>query len=95
MTAPSTRPVASLQPIPLGIACGVVAAAGIVFMTVRAAQVQGGNTLLLLRKFLPGYSISVAGCVAGMIWAFVEAFLVAVLVAALYNALVRLLEPRR
>ena len=95
MTPPSVRPTASLRPLPLGIACGLVAGIGILFMTVRAAQVEGGNTLLLLRKFLPGYTMTPTGCVVGMIWAFVETFLLAALVANLYNLFVRLLEPRR
>lgn len=86
---------ADLRPIPLGMACGVVAALAILFMTVRTTQVEGGNTLVLLRKFLPGYTLSVTGCVIGMIWAFVEVFLLGALVGLLYNAFVRAFDPRR
>ncbi len=91
----STNADATLRPLPLGMACGIVAAACIAFMTMRASQVEGGNTLVLLRKFLPGYTLSVTGCIIGMVWAFVEAFLLGALVAWLYNVFVRAFEPRR
>ena len=84
-----------LRPLPLGMAVGIVSGLGVLLMTARAVQVKGGNTLILLRKFFPGYSISPTGCVIGMIWAFVEGFLVAATVAVLYNLFRRALEPPR
>ena len=84
----------SLRPLALGMSAGVVTSAGVLLATMRASQVEGGQTLLLLRKFFPGYSLNASGCAVGMVWGFVYAFMVAGLFALLYNAFCRLLEPR-
>lgn len=85
----------SLRPLALGLAAGMVTSAGVLLATVRAAQVDGGQTLLLLRKFFPGYSLTPGGCVMGMVWGFVYAFVAAGGFALLYNMLCRILEPRQ
>jgi uncharacterized membrane protein len=83
-----------MRAIPFGIAIGVVSGLGVLVATVRAVQIHGGNTLILLRKFFPGYTISPAGCAIGMVWGFVYGFLAGAAVAVLYNYFVRALEPR-
>ena len=84
----------TFRPLALGMAAGVVSSASVLLATVRAAQVDGGQTLLLLRKFFPGYSISPSGCGLGMVWGFVYAFVAAGSFALLYNLFCRMLEPR-
>ncbi len=84
----------SLRPLAVGLAAGVVTSGGVLLASVRAMQVEGGQTLLLLRKFFPGYSLTPGGCVVGMVWAFVYGMVVAGAFALLYNAFCRLLEPR-
>ena len=84
-----------LRPLSLGIAVGIVWGLGVLLATIRAVQIHGGATLILLRKFFPGYTVSPGGCVLGMIWGFVYGFLVAVAIAGLYNYFVDTIEPKR
>ena len=61
---------------------------GIVFLaTLWVWFVDGGDTLLLLRRFYIGYSVSLYGSLIGLIWGVLSGGLVGAILAWLYNRL--------
>ncbi len=70
-----------------GLAVGIVCGLGVFVPTLLAAVWGTGKTLILLRAFFFGYSISFGGAIVGLIWGFVLGFICGALVAWIYNIL--------
>jgi hypothetical protein len=70
-----------------GLSVGIVWGLGIFVATLWAAAQGRGSTLVLLKSFYSGYSISFGGAIVGLIWGLVDGFICGVLIAWLYNIL--------
>lgn len=76
-----------LQPVPLGIAVGVLWAAYVFFAGIFAMFDWGVALVNVLGSFYLGYDASILGAILGAIWAFVDGLVGGVVVAWLYNML--------
>jgi len=76
-----------LQPVPLGIAVGVLWAAYVFFAGIFAMFDWGVALVNVLGSFYLGYDASILGAVIGAIWAFVDGLVGGAVVAWLYNML--------
>jgi hypothetical protein len=74
-----------IQPVPLGVAIGVLWAACVFFLGITAMFDWGGGIVDVLGSLYIGYTASVLGAIIGAIWAFVDGLVGGVLVAWLYN----------
>jgi hypothetical protein len=68
-----------------GLAAGILWALCVFLCTLWAIFWGGGEHLILLAKFYPGYSISVLGAFLGLVYGFVDGFVSGWLFAWLYN----------
>jgi len=66
----------------LGILWGVIVFLATIFVLIKG----GGNTLVLLQQFYPGYDISFVGGIIGLVYGFVNGFIYGWVLAWLYNA---------
>ena len=69
----------------LGLALGLLWGGGLLVATLWVLFADGGEHLILLRKFYLGYAISFPGAVIGFVWGFVDGFVGGWLFACLYN----------
>lgn len=77
------------QPLPLGVAIGVLWAA-YVFLAGIVAMFGWGTTLVeTLASLYVGYAASFIGAVIGAVWAFVDGFIAGVVIAWIYNAMAK------
>ena len=78
-----------IQPVPLGIAVGVLWAAYVFCIGITAMFDWGAAIVDVLGSLYIGYSASVLGAIIGAIWAFVDGLVAGVIVAWLYNMVAR------
>jgi hypothetical protein len=71
----------------LGTLWGLVLFAATVWSTLQGK----GATLILLKGYYPGFTISYTGAFIGLIWGFVSGFIGGMLIAWLYEAYCKLL----
>lgn len=68
-----------------GLALGVVIGVVVFLATIIVMAKEGGEHLLLLRQFFPGYSITVGGSIFGLIEGFISGYIIGWILIALYN----------
>jgi hypothetical protein len=73
------------QPVALGIAIGVVWAAGVFLAAIAAMFGWGVAFVDVLASFYIGYGASIVGAIIGGIWALVDGFVAGFCVAWVYN----------
>lgn len=77
------------QPLPLGIAIGVLWAF-YVFIAGIVAIFGWGNALVeTLASLYIGYGASIIGAIIGAIWAFVDGFIAGIIIAWVYNLIAK------
>jgi hypothetical protein len=76
-----------IQPVPLGIAVGVLWAAYVFFAGIFAMFGWGVALVNVLGSFYIGYDTSILGAIIGAIWAFVDGLVAGAVVAWIYNML--------
>lgn len=70
----------------LGLAIGIVWAAGVLLLALMAMLWDWGTGVIsLLGSLYLGYDASLLGMLAGAIWAFVDGFVCGFLIAWIYN----------
>jgi hypothetical protein len=74
-----------LQPVPLGIAVGVLSAAYIFLAAIFAMFGWGVPVVDLIASFYIGYGPTILGAIIGAIWALVDGFVFGALIAWIYN----------
>jgi fluoride ion exporter CrcB/FEX len=74
-----------LQPVPLGIAVGVLWAAYVFFAGIFAMFDWGVALVNVLGSFYLGYDASILGAILGAIWAFVDGLVGGAVIAWIYN----------
>ena len=74
-----------LQPVPLGVAFGVLWAVYVLFLGIAAMFNWGGGIVDGLGTLYIGYGPSILGAIIGAIWAFVDGLVGGVIVAWIYN----------
>lgn len=92
------REILRLDPHALGLALGLIGAAGLVITTnwlvLRGTADESVNAALLA-QYLPGYSVGTVGSFVGAVEVFVVAYAGCSLFAAVYNRIVERRERRR
>jgi hypothetical protein len=73
------------QPLPLGIAIGVLWAVYVLFVGIVAMFGWGVGLVEALSSLYIGYAASIIGAIIGAIWAFVDGFIAGVVIAWIYN----------
>lgn len=73
------------QPLPLGIAIGVVWAIYVFCVGITAIFGWGAALVDVLGSLYIGYGASFLGAVVGAIWAFVDGLIAGVIIAWVYN----------
>ena len=74
-----------LQPVPLGVAFGVLWAVYVFCVGITAMFNWGGGIVAGLGTLYIGYGPSILGAIIGAIWAFVDGLVAGVIVAWIYN----------
>ncbi len=69
----------------LGLSLGISLGLVVVIITFLDISYGEGNTLIVLRFIMPGYTVTAAGALVGLLYGIVEGFLLGALVAVLYN----------
>jgi hypothetical protein len=77
------------QPLPLGVAIGVLWAIYVACLAITAMFGWGTALVAPLASLYIGYSASIIGAIIGAVWAFVDGFVAGVVVAWLYNLLAK------
>jgi len=73
----------------LGLAAGILWGLCVFLCTLWVMARGGGEHLLLLSKFYPGYAISAVGAILGLVYGFIDGFISGWLLAWLYNRFAR------
>ena len=74
-----------IQPVPLGIAIGVLWSVSVFFAGIVAIGGWGVALVNVLGSLYIGYDASILGAVIGAVWAFVDGLVAGVIVAWIYN----------
>lgn len=74
-----------LQPVPLGVAIGVLSAAYIFLAAIFAMFGWGVPVVDLIGSFYIGYGPTIFGAIIGAIWAFVDGLVCGAVIAWIYN----------
>jgi hypothetical protein len=74
-----------IQPVPLGVAFGVLWAVYVFCVGITAMFNWGGGIVAGLGTLYIGYGPSILGAIIGAIWAFVDGLVAGVIVAWIYN----------
>jgi hypothetical protein len=74
-----------LQPVPLGLAAGILWSVSVFILGLTAIGGWGGGIVAGLGTFYIGYGPSFVGAIIGAVWAFVDGLVGGVLLAWLYN----------
>ena len=77
------------QPLPLGIAIGVLWAIYVFSVGITAMFGWGVALVETLASLYIGYGASIVVAIIGAIWAFVDGFVAGVVIAWIYNALAK------
>ncbi|MDI6808840.1 MAG: hypothetical protein QME66_07665 [Candidatus Eisenbacteria bacterium] len=75
-----------LKVIPFAISSGILAGIVMLAATLLSNATAGGQHMMLMSKFCPGYSVSAGGSVLGLIYGIVYGFIGAAIFASLYNS---------
>ena len=75
----------------LGMALGVVWGGSVFIATIWAIARGHGDTLIILKSYYLGYSVTYSGAFVGLVWGFVNGFIGGVLIAWLYDLLCKVL----
>jgi ribose/xylose/arabinose/galactoside ABC-type transport system permease subunit len=75
----------------LGLSLGVVWGLAVFVVTILATMRGRGDTLLLLRGYYPGFTVSYLGSLVGLVWGFVNGFVGGVLIAWFYDLFSKIL----
>ena len=78
-----------LNKMSLGLAAGLLWGGGLFVATMWVMAVDGGEHLLMIRRFYIGYSVSFLGAIVGFVYGFVDGFLGGWILAWLYNRFTR------
>jgi hypothetical protein len=78
-----------IQPVPLGVAVGILWAVYVFFVGITAMFGWGNALVIALASLYLGYSASIVGAIIGAIWAFVDGLVAGVIVAWLYNMMAK------
>ena len=78
-----------LQPVPLGVAFGVLWAVYVFCVGITAMFNWGGGIVAGLGTLYIGYGPSILGAIIGAIWAFIDALVGGIILAWLYNMLAK------
>ena len=78
-----------LQPVPLGLAFGILWAISVFILGLTAVGGWGSGIVAGLGTFYIGYGPSILGAIIGAIWAFIDGLVAGVVVAWLYNMLAK------
>lgn len=78
-----------IQPIPLGVAVGVLWAIYVFSIGITAMFGWGDAIVTVLASLYLGYSASIVGAIIGAIWAFVDGLIAGIIVALIYNVLAK------
>ena len=81
------------QPLPLGIAIGVLWAIYVLFVGIVAMFGWGVALVEALSSLYIGYAASIIGAIIGAIWAFVDGFIAGVVIAWISNPVAK--QPAR
>ncbi len=68
-----------------GLALGVVMGVIVFLATIIVMMKEGGEHLILLRQFFPGYAITIGGSIFGLIEGFISGYIIGWILTALYN----------
>lgn len=74
-----------LQPLPFGIAIGVVWAAGVLLAGLAAMTGYGAVFVNALGSVYLGYGASIIGALIGAVWALIDGLVAGALIAWVYN----------
>lgn len=77
------------QPVPLGVAVGVLWALYVGCLGITAMFNWGTGLVDALGSLYIGYGASILGAIIGAIWAFVDGLVAGVIVAWIYNMLAK------
>lgn len=78
-----------IQPVPLGVAVGILWAIYVFSIGITAMFGWGNALVTVLASLYIGYSASIVGAIIGAIWAFVDGLVAGVIVAWLYNMMAK------
>jgi len=78
-----------LNPVPLGVALGLVLGVGFLLMTLVISLEGGGGHMHLMSRVCPGFSVGIGGAFLGLVYWFVYGFVGGVLLAVVYNRVSR------
>ncbi len=78
-----------LQPVPLGLALGILWGVSAFVLGLMAIGGWGGGIVTGLGTLYIGYGPSIIGAIIGAIWAFVDGLVGGVILAWLYNIFVK------
>lgn len=73
----------------LGLAGGILWAVSVFLCTLWVVWQGGGEHLMLLAKFYPGYSVTPLGALLGLVYGFIDGFICGWVLAWLYNRFAR------
>lgn len=73
-----------------GLACGILWAAGVLFMGLTAIVCTWAEPFVnALGVMYVGYAATIVGCIIGVIWGFLDGFIGGAILAWLYNKLAK------
>ena len=74
-----------IQPLPLGIAIGVLWAIYVFCLAIFAMFHWGTAMVAVLGSLYIGYDASILGAIIGAVWAFIDGLVAGVIVGWIYN----------
>jgi hypothetical protein len=74
-----------LNPLALALTAGIICGVAVMLATWWVLLLGSGGTMILIKNFYFGYSISFIGGIIGLIWGFVDGFIIGFIFATLYN----------
>ena len=75
-----------INKVSLGLSLGILWGATVFLATLWIMARGGGQTLIVLKQFYFGYSVSFVGALLGLVYGFVDGFIGGWLIGLLYNA---------
>ena len=75
-----------INKVALGLTLGILWGASVFLATLWIMARGGGQTLMVLKQFYFGYSVSFLGGLLGLVYGFIDGFIGGWLIALLYNA---------
>jgi hypothetical protein len=79
-----------LKPVAFALTCGILWGVAVMLATWWIVLVgSAGHTIITLKNFYSGYSVSYFGGIVGLVWGFASGLISGYLFARIYNALVK------